>query len=234
MTKIQYSPYQIKELENWEEYLNSNTDQLKKSFYEIIFNYNFESNKKKSESEKIGKIEFWHNAHELDFWTGFLTYDEDPIEKLNKTKLLFSKYADFQQNLNFDFIYPKELDIYYEGYRDERLSDEKNKRFFSWFVKCWSECGGQDIGIRTTTEENSVRRIFNLIYMNWDSNIDDPYQQEGESYDSPLNRKLTELEIESRVSFILSSRFKMYWRYFEKENIFYAVSYTHLTLPTKA
>ena len=67
MKKEEYSPYQTKELENWEAYLYSNTEHLKNAFYKIIFNHDFENNAKAPKGEEIGKIEFWHQAHELDY-----------------------------------------------------------------------------------------------------------------------------------------------------------------------
>ena len=209
MDKDIYSPYQSQELKSWEAYLNSNTKRLKDAFYKIIFNHDYEHNLKVPREEKIDRIEFYHGADELDMLVEFYNFDDGPIEKLNDESCIISKWEDFDVDWNFDFLWPADLDVFCEDYRDLRLSSEKRTMFFTWFAKCWSECGGMDLGIRVTTEENSVRRIFNLIHMNWDSSIVDPYRGDGNLYESPLRRKLTDYEIKSRVEFDRRKRYKM-------------------------
>ena len=168
MEKDIYSPYQTQVLENWEAYLNSNTKLLKNAFYKIIFNHDFKQNSKVPKDDVIDRIEFFHGADEFDMRTEYYNIDDELIKKLNDENFIIASWNDFEVDWNFDFLWPADMDVYCEEHRDLKLSFEKRTMFFTWFAKCWSDCGGTDLGIRITTEENSVRRIFNLIYMNWD------------------------------------------------------------------
>jgi hypothetical protein len=221
MKKEQYSPYQIIEIEHWKAFLQSRSMELQDNFKTIINGVKNKSIIADNEIIKISKLEFWHEAHELDFTFELLGERENQIANTFGGKMLFSPNDYVQNPLEFNFIYPDDLNVYYEAYREQKLYEEKFNEFFIWFVKNWIACGGHKIGILATTEENSVRRIFNLNRINWFENIESYYPKENHIIPYPLNRELTSFEIKKRVEFKqFVSKFKTTWRYLENGNDF--------------
>ncbi len=222
-------PYQKNALAHWKKYLEANTEKLKASFQEIIsklqkkevhplkgiFSKSF--SKKKNE---IQKIEFWQNAWEYDMRIQFLDKNEEIVENELSEKFIFDKYDDFAPYLNHNFIYPKDCDVYLEEERESRFDEAKYHAFFFWLSKTWIECNGHRLNILTTTEENSVRRIFNLNYINWidDMRDFDPYNSPIVKH--PIKRDLTDFEIMSRIRLDSIRPFKVHWRYLENDDSF--------------
>ena len=220
MKKEQYSPYQIIELEHWRGFLQSRTIELQNNFNEIINGIKNKSIVLDNEKLNIGKLEFWHQAWELDFTFELLDESESQIESTFGNKRLFSPNDYVKNPLNFDFIYPKDLNVYYEEYRQQKFDREIFWEFFIWFSKNWIKCGGHRISLLTTTEENSVRRIFNLNEINWFENVEYYYPKENQVIPFPLNRELTDFEIKKRVEFEYFPKFKTIWRYLENNDEF--------------
>lgn len=220
MNKEQYSPYQTIELEHWKKFLHSRSAELQSNFSVIINGVRDKSLISGNSNSEICKIEFWHNAWELDFTLQLLDDQEMPIENTFGKKMLFTPNDYGTNPLTFDFIYPEELDVYYEPYRKEKLDREKFAEFFIWFSTNWIKCGGHHIGTLTTTEENSVRRIFNLNEINWWENVTYYYPKKNQVIPYPLKRNLTDLEIRKRVEFDYIPQFKTVWRYLEKQDEF--------------
>jgi len=137
-----------------------------------------------------------------------------PVESTFGKKFLFKSIDYFELPLVFDFIYPEDIDVYYEDYREGMKSREKFSIFFIWLTKIWIECNGNHIGTLTTTEENSVRRIFNLNKIHWVENID--YPTWGEQQQFQITRELTSYEIKQRINFNYFPKYKTVWRYLKK------------------
>ena len=104
MKKEQYSPYQIIELENWKAFLQSRSLELQDNFKTIINGVKNKSIIADSENVKIGKLEFWHEAHELDFTFELLDEREGPIANTFGSKMLFSPNDYVKNPLEFNFI----------------------------------------------------------------------------------------------------------------------------------
>ncbi len=215
-----YSPYQIEALKKWKKYLEDNTEILKSKFRKIIERYNFDNLKNLPGREKdVVEIEFSHGSGELDFVFRAKTYD-DEFDDLFNNEYLFPPF-DFAHDNNF--VYPPELDIYYEGHREFLCEAEKRELLFTWIAKNWIECGGQHIGIVAGTWENNSASTFSLNYFNWDFCIDIPEGEKGVKINYQLNRELSDFEIRSRTKIPSFQAFRTYWRYFEKGEEFYEI-----------
>lgn len=220
MNKDKFSPYQQLAIEHWKRYLDSCTDEFESNLREIIFCIKNGTILEKGCEKEICKIEFWHDAWEFDFSLVLLDDKEMHLEHKFKNKLLFTKYQQFKELLKFDFLYPETFDVYYEENREEILEKERFSCFFEWFSNSWMKCNGHKLNILATTEENSVRRIFNLNHFNWDENVEYLYPKQNQMVQPSVNRKLSDLEMRKRIEFDSLPEFKTCWRFLVKKTEF--------------
>lgn len=215
-----YSPYQIEAIKQWKIYLENNTEILRSKFQKIIERYNYKNLKNLSGREKdVLEIEFGHGSGELDFIFRAKT-ENDEFDDLFDGEYLFPS---FDQPHDNNFIYPSDLDVFYEGHREFLCEEEKRELLFTWIAKNWIECGGQHIGIVAGTWENNSASTFSLNYFNWDFCIEIPEGEKGIKIPYELNRDLTDFEIRARTRIPSFRAFRTYWRYFEKGEEFYEI-----------
>jgi len=107
MTKIEYSPYQLISLEHWKTYLQSRSEELRNNFSFIIKGVKDGIIFVNNVNVTIGKIEFWHQAWELEFTFELFDDQESSIETTFGKKVLFGSVDHKENPLVFDFLYPK-------------------------------------------------------------------------------------------------------------------------------
>lgn len=214
---LQYSPYQTIELEAFKQYLELRTTELQTTFRKIITGIKDKS-LLKNKSRVVYRVEFYHGVDELDFWLKIFDEQENLIEHEYGDEHFFKIYNKeiTYPRVDFNFPYPKEMDVYYEDERWLRMVGQKHLEFFFWFTKNWMAVDGHQIGIPTTALENSIVRVYNFNKMQWGGNIN---WNPDATY--PHNRKLTDYELKKRIGLIdLTSTIPTKWSYFEKENEF--------------
>ncbi len=214
---LEYGPYQTIELAHWKKYLESKTDELQSIFRKIIAGI-----KDKSllvdKTADVYEVEFYHGVDELDFWLRITDKEGKPVEHEFGNEHFFKIYSDYAvfPPLKYEFVYPTDLDIYYEDERWLRLVTDKHNEFFYWFVKNWIACEGHQIGVYTYTLENSIVRIYNLNKLQWEHSVN----SDPEEFTYPLTRELTDYELRKRIGFQDRFNIPTKWRYFEKANEF--------------
>ncbi len=229
METQELGPYQKAFLAHWEQWMEASTEALQTSFKAIIA----EVNKKKAGTLKgllvravgndktiVRKIELWHGAWEFDFTVQYLDKHEDIIGEEDYENKLFPSYDSFPGKGIYNLHYPEDCDVYLEEHRESLLYREKFQRFFIWLASNWIACGGHRIGVCTTTEENSVRRIFNLNHLNWSDFVTEKELHDSSYYNCPIKRELTPFELESRVRMDALPAFRTRFRYLEMDGSF--------------
>lgn len=229
METQELGPYQKAFLAHWEQWMEASTEALQTSFKGIIA----EVNKKKAGTLKgllvravgndktiVRKIELWHGAWEFDFTVQYFDKHEDIIGEEDYENKLFPSYDSFPGKGIYNLHYPEDCDVYLEEHRESLLYREKFQRFFIWLASNWIACGGHRIGVCTTTEENSVRRIFNLNHLNWSDFVTEKELHDSSYYNCPIKRELTPFELESRVRMDALPAFRTRFRYLEKDGAF--------------
>ena len=219
---LEYSPYQVLELTHWKKYLASRTPDLQVTLRRIIEGIK-DKTLLKNQQANIAEIEFYHGVDELDFWLKIIDENHKLIEHEFGEEHIFKFYSPKIKypSLDYKFVYPEDIDVYYEDERYYRMLTEKHLEFFFWFSKNWMECEGHHIGYLTRTLENSIIRVFNLNKLIWGDN-NHPIQN---TYPYPLKRNLTDYELRRRIGLEDNQNHHTKWRYFEKENEFIEFGY---------
>jgi len=119
---LEYSPYQVLELTHWKKYLASRTPDLQVTLRRIIEGIKNKTLLKNKEA-KIAEIEFYHGVDELDFWLKIIDENHKLIEYEFGDEHIFKVYSPKIKYpyLDYKFVYPQDIDVYYEDERYFRM-----------------------------------------------------------------------------------------------------------------
>ena len=217
-----FSEYQLKEIEKWSNYVEKCRPILRSKFKTIIDRYDLDNiSKLKGDEVNVKELTIYHGSGDLNFSIeavdDFEGYENQ--QYIFKNEYLFPEY-DFS-DIEFDFIYPNELDPYLEEYREGKLYDLKKRLLFQMMLEEWRDLNGHNIGIKVGTWENNAAATFDFIKYNWEDYLPRIEIEDREiEYPYILPRELTSFEIQKRLEYDEYNPYKCLWRYFIKNDRF--------------